>query len=181
MEADSVHSTLETMFGNGPIYAPSDYYALMQNTRPKQPYDLQNLDFRFFKDFEHMRGIISSIRPGKNAWDPHVTNLWGLLHVASGEILFKLCHSDSWTELPIRQASDTGRIPKPLYSSRLKIKADKFTHLQQFKPLIPAEFHPYYDLWFYPTPVIIYQWTMTFDRQPFLTYICRKLISNSSF
>jgi len=117
----------------------------MPNMRPKQRYNVQTLDFRFFKDFEHMREIISSIRHGKMARDPHVTDLRGLLHVASREILFKLRHSDSWTKLPIRQARDTDTIPKPLYSSSLKIKADKFTHLQKFKPLIPTEFHPYYD------------------------------------
>jgi len=58
IEADSVHSTLETMFGNGPIYAPSDYYALMRVTRPKQPYEVHILDYTYFKDFDHGHGFL---------------------------------------------------------------------------------------------------------------------------
>ena len=53
MEADSVHSTLDKMFSSGPIYAPSDYYALMRQARPKQPYQLSTLDYTFSKDYEH--------------------------------------------------------------------------------------------------------------------------------
>ena len=32
MEVDSVHASLEKMFGNSSIYAPSHYYALMRST-----------------------------------------------------------------------------------------------------------------------------------------------------
>ena len=64
MEVDSVHATLECLFDNYPIYAPSDYVFLMRQARPKQPYTVNSVDYSFFRDYESLPSNLSSIRPG---------------------------------------------------------------------------------------------------------------------
>ena len=148
MEADSVHATLELAFDNVDLYAPSDYYTLMRTARPLKPYDVRIVDFKFFKDFEHADGLLTSIRPGKKAHDPVVTDLRALQYLPSGDINYKLRHTDDWAQLPIRmpQRRDANGVqPGNLYSARPKIKADKFKQLKEFKPIIPIDYHAYYD------------------------------------
>jgi len=76
---------------------------------------------------------------------PVVTDIRGLLFLLSGELKYKLRHSDEWQNLSIRRTPEAGTNPKYLYSVRIKIKSDKYKHLQEFQPLIPAEFHEYYN------------------------------------
>lgn len=66
-------------------------------------------------------------------------------------VSFKLNHSDeSWQTLPIRinldniKATSVSTLPK-LYKNRLKIKAEKYRHLQQLKLCMEADYHNFYD------------------------------------
>ncbi len=64
MEADSVHAVLEKKFKNHSIYTPTDYVCLMRNARLEQPYEVEHLDYRFFKKYDGLPTNLSSIRPG---------------------------------------------------------------------------------------------------------------------
>ena len=146
MEADSVHATLEHYF-KAPIYAPCDYTSLMRKARPQHPYTVKDLDYTFFRDFESVPSNFRSIRPGFKSGDPVVTNIRGILYDPSGNVKFKLRHSDPLALLPQRRPSqpDLQSQPTSLYSSPVKIKRDKFKHLQELKSLIPNDYHPFYD------------------------------------
>ncbi|KAF2888825.1 hypothetical protein ILUMI_17348, partial [Ignelater luminosus] len=78
MECDSVHATLEKYF-IPPINAPSDYIAQMRNVVP-------------FK--------IHSLRSGKKAGEPVVTDIRALEYRNNWEILFKLRHTGAFQFLP---------------------------------------------------------------------------------
>ena len=67
----------------------------MRQARTKQLYEVKVLDYSYFKDHEHAEGVLSSIRPGKKVSDPTVTDLRGLLFLPTGEIKYKLRHTDS--------------------------------------------------------------------------------------
>lgn len=145
MEADSVHSTLENIFVP-PIYAPSDYIAQMKLARPHKPYNVKVLDYTFFKRFDSMESNFKSIRPGQHAV---VTDIRALLYKPSGHVAYKLKHTEEYQDLPQHRSSalkdnSTKSIPV-LYQHPLKIKKEKYKHLQQLKAVIPAEYHPFYD------------------------------------
>jgi len=74
------------------IYSPSDYIVLMRTARPRHPYIVNSIDFSFFKDFDGMSSNFSSIRPGKKAGDPVVTDVRGFQYRGNGEVLYKLRH-----------------------------------------------------------------------------------------
>ncbi|KAF2889390.1 hypothetical protein ILUMI_16783 [Ignelater luminosus] len=99
MECDSVHATLEKYF-IPPINAPSDYIAQMRNVRPKQPYHIKVVGYTFFKNFESVPFSIHSLRPGKKAGEPVVTDIRALEYRNNGEILFKLRHTGAFQFLP---------------------------------------------------------------------------------
>jgi hypothetical protein len=65
MECDSVHSTLEQIFKSTSIYAPADYIFLMKNVRPKQPYDVVQVDYKFFYKYDNLSTNMTSIKPSK--------------------------------------------------------------------------------------------------------------------
>lgn len=94
MEADSVHSSLEAYF-KPPIYAPSDYVTRMRQARDHHPYRVHNLDFIFFRNYENVEGNLTTIKPRR---DSKVTDIRGLLYLPSGQMKYKLNHSDEWTE-----------------------------------------------------------------------------------
>ena len=145
MEADSVHSSLQRHF-KPPIYAPSDYLAQMRLCRPHHPYKVKYVDYTFFKRYESVVNI-KSIRPGIKAGDNVVTDIRGLLYKPTGEIFYKLRHTDEFTVLPERQCAKKDRKwnPDNFFRQPPKLKKDKYTHLQQMKALIPVEYHPFYD------------------------------------
>lgn len=70
MEVDSV---LEHYF-KPPIFAPTDYYTRMRLARPDHPYHLNIVNHTFFKNYDKAC-TFSSIRPGKKAGDPTVTDI----------------------------------------------------------------------------------------------------------
>ena len=148
MEADSVHSTLQRHF-TPPLYSPADYLAQMRVCRPHQPYKVKYLDYTFFKEYESLQSNVKSIRPGVKSGDSTVCDLRGLLYLPSGEIQYKLRHTEEFQTLPqprkSTQQNCEAQIPPRLFKQPPKIKKDKFTHLQQLKEVIPAEYHLFYD------------------------------------
>ena len=144
MEADSVHSVLEQMFRNQELYSPSDYIVLMRSARSELPYHVHSINFDFFKNYDSLPSNFSSIRPGKKAGDPVVTDIRAFLYKPSGEVLYKLRHPDDWTLLPCRRRV-VNCTPPVLYTASIAISADKYKHLQELKVVIPPEYHEFYD------------------------------------
>ena len=149
MEADSVHSTLENIFVP-PMYAPSDYIAQMRMARPRKPYHVKFLDYKFFKKFESLESNFKSIRPGVKAGDNVVTDIRALLYKPSGEVSYKVRHNGQYEILQQRRRctsanSGSPNTVPPLYEQPLKIKREKFKHLQELKNFIPAQYHFFYD------------------------------------
>lgn len=145
MEVDSVHSTIEHYI-KPPIYAPQDYVKRMRQARPKQPYDIRVLHFDFFKDYEHLATNFQSIRPGKKKGDPTVNNVRAFLYKPTGEVCFKLRHPQDYVLLPQRRhLPQENPAPFPLYNSLIEITQSKFNQLQQLKPFIDRDYHPFYD------------------------------------
>ena len=146
MEVDSVHATLENIWSKQDIYSPTDYLCYMRQARPKQPYEVKSVDYTFFRDYEHLTSNFASIRPGKCAGAPVVTDIRGLQYKPNGDVNYRLRHSDEWKALPCRRPA--AKLPakaKMLYSQPLKLSARKFQHLQELKELMPADYHAFYD------------------------------------
>ena len=146
MEVDSVHATLENLWSKQDIYSPTDYLCYMRHARPKQPYEVKSVDYTFFRDYEHLTSNFASIRPGKCAGAPVVTDIRGLQYKPNGDVNYRLRHSDEWKALPCRRPA--AKLPakaKMLYSQSLKLSARKYQHLQELKELIPADYHAFYD------------------------------------
>ena len=80
------------------------------------------------------------IRPGQKAGESVVSDIRALLYKPTGEVGYKLRHSEEYTDLPLKRAcalrDGSTELPR-LYARRLKLKKDKFHHLQQLKSLIP--------------------------------------------
>ena len=148
MECDSVHSKVEHQLINRDIFIPGDYVATIQRARmsPK-PYKTKYVDHDFFKDYTELN-YYKSIRPGFRAGDPVVTDIRCLRYNADG-IFFKLQYSDEWSMLPQRlqliQVSEMSKKIKPLHPIPLKIKKEKFVHLQQLKSVMPKDYHPFFN------------------------------------
>ena len=143
MECDNVHSVLERKIRKkGEIYVPAQYVELMQTK-----YHVEYLDFNFFENYDG--GPVKSIRPGRKQGDPVVTDLRALKYNSDGSIDFKLDFRHEWSRLPQRQNRWTGAGPQyqptKLYSEKLPIDGTKYQHLQQMKPMIPADYHNFYD------------------------------------
>ena len=136
--------SLLQVFGKGDIYAPSDYLVLMRTARSKQPYTVHSVSHTFFKDYDSLPGNFASIRPGKKAGDPTVSDVRGLLYLPSGIVCYKLRHTQEWVELPCRRRVQHSS-PGQLYKAPLKINADKFKNLQELKSVMPADCHDFYD------------------------------------
>lgn len=125
MEVDSVHSTSERLF-RPPIYSPNDYINKMAQARPSQPYIIHHLDYTFFKNIE-MLCQLDSLRPGKKAGDPVVTDIRGLLY-KNGQIYNKLRQPHECQLLPQRLRLPGGNLVS-LYDEPRKIEKNKFDGL----------------------------------------------------
>ena len=146
MEADSIHATLEQVWKKQNIFAPTDYLCFMRQARPQHPYLVKTLDYTFFQNFADLSTNFKSIRPGKCSGAATVTDIRGLCYEPSGSVHYRVCHTDEWDELPCRRPAAKNLIqPQQLYSELLKITATKFKHLQQLKPLMPVDYHLFYD------------------------------------
>lgn len=151
MECDSVHSVIERKKKNREICTPAQYVQLIQEARPTSPYKVHYVSHNFFKDFSELR-MYASIRPGRKAGDPTVTDLRCLKYLPTEEIQWRLQYTDDWhQQLPSRRASSTASVPcsleqlQPLYHSSLKIKKDKFKDLQFLKQVILSDYHSFFD------------------------------------
>ncbi|CAB3256002.1 unnamed protein product [Arctia plantaginis] len=149
MECDSMHSVIERAIKNKKINIPADYVYIAKTACKKNPYDVQYLYHHFFKDVENTLKFHKSIRPGKRAGDPTVTNLRALKYTPDGKIVYKLRHSAThWQELPTRIKNITfipwDTIPQ-LYPARLKIKKEKYQDLQALKHTMEKDYHNFYD------------------------------------
>lgn len=143
MEVDSVHSILERLF-KPPIYTPNDYISRMHQARPQQPFIIHHLDYTFFSNFQDLPNNFQSIRPGKKAGDPVVTDIRGLLY-KNGTVSYKLRHTDNWTVLPQRRKKFNTESPIKLYDAPLKIEKPKFNALQSLKSCMHKDNHTFYD------------------------------------
>lgn len=144
MEVDSCHSAIECQIKNRDIFLPSQYGSLSKEARPHQPYNVNILSYDFFHDFSKSL-MYDSIRPGRVANDPVVTDIRVLLYEPEGIIRYKLKYDDDYSLLP-RRPKPRSALPKPkLYQSRLPISQIKWTHLQELKHVIPSDCHGFYD------------------------------------
>ncbi|KAK3800356.1 hypothetical protein RRG08_052741 [Elysia crispata] len=91
-------------------------------------------------------GNLKSIKPGKKATAPNVTNLRALKYTPDGSMFFKTSFADDWELLPLPR-NDVIPVngPDRLYSSRLKIKQSKYDHLQSLKSVFLKDAHAFYD------------------------------------
>lgn len=143
MEVDSIHSSIERKLPpHREIYIPGDYINIMKSAR-KDPYNVIFLNFTDFIKYDG--GKYSSIRPGNKKGDPVVTDICALQYLPEGKIKYRLNFEHAYEYLP-RRLSNIGMTTSALYTSNLPIDLTKFIHLQEMKPLIPNDYHPFYDL-----------------------------------
>lgn len=148
MEADSVHSQIERQVRGRNFNVPADYVAAIKNARSKPvPYNVHYLDHSFFRKYDTLN-YFKSIRPGKKAGDPCVTDIRALQYTPK-EVFFKLRFTDEWNTLLLRipssiQPSELTDIPF-LYKERLPIKKSKYDDLQHLKSTLPLDYHTFYD------------------------------------
>lgn len=150
MECDSMHSNIERQLRNQDIYLPSSYINACKHARKlPEPYSVKYLNYNFFLNYNAVCNFYRSIRPGTKTGDPQVTDLRALQYQTSGYIKYKLSHEDDWKDLPQRRSKQfagvlNNCIPK-LYNEMLKIKKEKWLHLQQLKVVLHKDYHEYYD------------------------------------
>lgn len=148
MECDASHSAIECKLKNKEIYLPSQYAAISKEARPKQPFIVNFLSYDFFHDYSNKNDFFYySIRPGRVANDPTVTDLRVLEYNPNGIIRYKLRFEDEYKDLPRRSKNNRVRPgPRPkLYNSYQKINESKWKHLQELKSVIPPDCHSFYD------------------------------------
>ncbi len=147
MEADSVHSAIESRIRTQEIYLPSGYVMAAKMARHSNPYYVEYLHHEFFRSFENLT-YYKSIRPGSKKGDPVVTDLRALKYCPNGTIKYKLQYSDEWSELPQRRQSN--KLPNfedlpQLVPERMPVNYEKWHHLQELKAVLPKDTHSFYD------------------------------------
>ncbi|CAG9793084.1 unnamed protein product [Diatraea saccharalis] len=147
MECDAMHSTIERQTKNREIYSPAGYVEACKTARINpRPYTVIQLDHTAFRKYS-TQPYFSSIRPGKTAGDPQVTDIRCLMYEPEGSIKFKLSYSEEYQLLPrrmIRQPNSTDCFQQ-LYYAKLPITKIKYSHLQELKCVIPRDLHSFYD------------------------------------
>jgi hypothetical protein len=150
MECDSMHANIERRLKHIQVTIPSMYVTACHQARLQNPYKAQILTHDYFLNFETLN-YYKSIRPGFKKGDPVVCDLRQIKYTKEGDILYKLSHSDdeAWKPLPQRRTSNQTPIPleniRKLYTTRLPINKDKFSHLQLCKDVLPYDTHHFYD------------------------------------
>lgn len=149
MECDSMHSTIERKISGRVINVPADYVNLLKTARKNpKPYDVQYLNHTYFKDFSKIN-FFNSIRPGRKTGDPTVKDIRALKYNADRSIEYKIRHSDEFQILPVRFNNKCSIVPMEqlprLYQNKLKIKREKFEHLNSLKSTMEPDYHPFYD------------------------------------
>ncbi|CAH2091941.1 unnamed protein product [Euphydryas editha] len=145
MECDSVHSVIEIKLKNTDIHLPIQYVTLTKDAKKKNPkYEAKYLSFDFFKNFTQLQRY-QSIRPGKKTGDPTVTDIRQLNYETVGKIKYKLSFSDELQNLPFRPKTIDNCELRPMYTQRIPLKQRKWKDLQDFKAILPKDFHSFYD------------------------------------
>lgn len=149
MECDSMHSTIERKISGRVINVPADYVNLLKTARKNpRPYDVQYLNHAYFKNFSKIN-FFNSIRPGRKTGDPTVQDIRALKYNSDGSIEYKIRHSDEFQILPVRFNRKCSIVPMEqlprLYQGKLKIKREKFEHLQSLKSTMEPDYHLFYD------------------------------------
>lgn len=149
MECDSMHSAIERKISGRVINVPADYVNLLKTARINpRPYEVQYLNHTYFKNFSEIN-FVNSIRPGRKAGDPTVQNIRALKYHSDGSIEYKIKHSDEFQILPVRFNKKCLVVPienlPRLYYGKLKIKREKFEHLQSLKSTMEPDYHSFYD------------------------------------
>ncbi|KAF2900770.1 hypothetical protein ILUMI_05423 [Ignelater luminosus] len=150
MEVDSMHSTIEKKLKKAIINVPADYVTICQFACTKSPYHVEYLSHSSFKNLEQNLRFFKSIRPGKEAGDLTVNDVKEIKHT-SNMIFYKLRHSEEEDEKPLPVRMDSKVKARPfseihaLYNCRLKIKKEKYDHLQLLKKSIQPDYHKFYD------------------------------------
>lgn len=145
MECDSVHSAIERRKKDRELYVPCNFVKIIEESRQKKPYKVKYLDHSFFKNYSDLK-FFKSIRPGIKAGSPTVLQLRGLKYCAD-KLMFKLSFDNEWEILPQRLNSkhsiDTE--VKELYLEEIPLTYQKYKDLQSLKPLLPKDYHTFYD------------------------------------
>lgn len=125
---------------------PGCYVQIAKTAKIKNRYEVHYIPHTFFKNYSVLNSY-TSIRPGNKIHDPKVTDLRCLAYRVDGTIEFKINYEDAWAKLTRRRQNNQGNdITVPLlYTNPLKIKPDKFRHLQELKQFIPEDYRPFYD------------------------------------
>lgn len=150
MECDSMHSAIERRLRHQDIYTPAGYVDACKHARMKpKPYNVKYLHHNFFKNYNQTCTFYKSIRPGNKTGDPVITDLRALSFNPNGTIKYKLNHTADWQDLPQRRNGNAQSCPNEaipnLYERRLKIKKEKWDHLQILKGVLEQEYHHFYD------------------------------------
>lgn len=148
MECDSVHSAIERKLTNRVIHLPCDYVSATKEARASCPYEVIQIDHQFVKNYaDQTNWLYKSIRPGRKAGDPTVTDIRCILYDKDrDEIQVKLHFDQDWFGLPQRHKSfNPGVSYSPLRSTMIPISASKYQHLQELKQILPRECHNFYD------------------------------------
>lgn len=101
---DSVHGVIERKLKKTDCYLPSQLSQLTKEARMYSfPYTSKLLTFNFFSNYSNKKMMFyESIRPGRIASDPVVTDLRVIQYCPTGVILYKLNYNDTFNELPRR-------------------------------------------------------------------------------
>ena len=139
MEVDSMHAAIETNSSRIEIYTPGQWETVIKTARRNNPYHVKTVDHTFWKQFPVLR---TSIRPGKVAGDPTVTDICHLCYTKSG-IFYALSHGTPVQPLPaIRQSRNP---PNPVqqmkYKQKLSLSSAKIADLKSLCDTIVPESH----------------------------------------
>ena len=146
MECDSMHSVIERRICNCDIFVPRDYIVAMQAARSTPfPYEVSEVTF---SEPQALSGeYIRSIRPGKKAGDPTVSDVCAYQYTATdgnAQISYKLFWDDDWKHLPER-LSPQRKFWQQMNVERLPITTRKYNDLQAMKSVMPQSVHHFYD------------------------------------
>lgn len=143
-----MHSTIERKIRNKKINVPADYVSICKSACTKSPYTVEYLSHDFFKSFTSLQ-YCKSIRPGNKKGDTVVTNIKALMYEPQKQINYKLGFSENWSVFPLLRNSKQSEINfealPQLYKERIKIKREKYEHLQQLKISMEKDFHLFFD------------------------------------
>lgn len=146
MEVDNVHAHIEHKIRGQVINEPQEYIEHMKSAR-KLGYEVKYLTYDFFKDYSKIQ-YYTSIRPGAHkAGEPQVTDLRCIKYTPTPtpHIEFKLNYTQQYEPLRQKINLKTSTEITPLYTEKLKIKSDKYRHLQILKTLVKSTSRTFYD------------------------------------